>query len=343
LTHTVPKKILVLRRDNIGDLVCTTPLFEALKCKYPQAEIHALVNSYNCPVLENNPNIDAVHAYTKAKHRAEASVASVYWNRFHLLLQLRWERFDYAILAAPGFQPRLLRLAKLIRPTHIIGFVDESHSGQSAINIAVSQPASQGLHETEYVFSLLAPLGITGEPPPQLVVPSGATHRNSADTLTIGVHLSSRKPSQRWALANFVLLIELIAERFDARFLLFWAPGDASNPLHPGDDDKAAHVLAALSSLPVTPVVTKSLRSLIDGLAGADFVICSDGGAMHIAAGLGKPIVCFFGDSDAQRWHPWRVPYVLRQPATRNVRDIAVQEALDDFARLFEKVATTRI
>lgn len=40
-------KILIIRRDNIGDLICTTPLFEAIRQHYPDAYLAALVNSYN--------------------------------------------------------------------------------------------------------------------------------------------------------------------------------------------------------------------------------------------------------------------------------------------------------
>ena len=46
--------ILVIRRDNIGDLVCTLPLISALRRHYPNARIEALVNSYNCDVLDGN-------------------------------------------------------------------------------------------------------------------------------------------------------------------------------------------------------------------------------------------------------------------------------------------------
>ena len=62
-------KILVIRRDNIGDLVCTTPLISALRLRYPRAHIAALVNTYNRQVLEGHPDLDAVYAYAKAKHR----------------------------------------------------------------------------------------------------------------------------------------------------------------------------------------------------------------------------------------------------------------------------------
>ena len=67
---------------------------------------------------------------------------------------------------------------------------------------------------------------------------------------------------------------------------------------------------------------------LIGGLACCDAVICSDGGAMHIAAGLGKPIACFFADSEVERWRPWGVRHVVLKAGTRDVKDVSVEDAL---------------
>ena len=73
--------ILIIRRDNIGDLVCTTPLIGALRQRFPHGWLGALVNSYNAPVLEGNPDLDEVFVYTKAKHRsAGESLAAILWR-----------------------------------------------------------------------------------------------------------------------------------------------------------------------------------------------------------------------------------------------------------------------
>ncbi|HNI74563.1 MAG TPA: hypothetical protein PLX65_13740, partial [Accumulibacter sp.] len=70
MTTVPPRSILVIRRDNIGDLLCTTPLFHALRRHYPESRIVALVNSYNAPALQGNTDVDQVLVYEKAKHRA---------------------------------------------------------------------------------------------------------------------------------------------------------------------------------------------------------------------------------------------------------------------------------
>lgn len=117
--ETPTLKFLVIRRDNIGDLVCTTPLLRALREHFPDARICALVNSYNAPVLANNPDVNEVYAYTKAKHRKpDQSLVRIYFDRLKLILALRRRRFDYVILAAPGFQTRALNSARFINPRH---------------------------------------------------------------------------------------------------------------------------------------------------------------------------------------------------------------------------------
>ena len=61
----------------------------------------------------------------------------------------------------------------------------------------------------------------------------------------------------------------------------------------------------------------------------AEIVITPDGGAMHLAAGLGKPVVALFGDSPAARWHPWSTPYRIVQAANQDVADIRVTSVLN--------------
>lgn len=339
---------LVIRRDNIGDLVCTTPLIHALRQRYPHARICALANSYNAPVLENNPDLDHVYAYTKLKHRIDGSSAwRVLWNRVALMANLRRQRFDCAVIAGARFLPRGLRLARAVQPGHIIGFTEQGRGGSRAIDMAVPYDLPRPMHEVEDVFRLLGPLGIHGEPPGMLVVPDVnevrrirsriETQRGVLGKRLIGIHISARKPSNRWLSDRFARLIKELHRRHDAAFMLFWSPGAEDHPRHPGDDAMSARLVAETRDIPLLPCATHRLEELIAGLSCCDVVVCSDGGALHIAAALGKPILCFFGDSDRTRWYPWKVAHVLLQPASRSVGDITVEEALRGFEQLLER------
>ena len=97
-------RILLVRRDNIGDLACTTPAIAALRQHYPNAEIAALVNSYNAEVVRGNPNLDKVFVYQKLKHAGNlASRFKALNQRLKLIAQLRRWKPDVTILAKASY------------------------------------------------------------------------------------------------------------------------------------------------------------------------------------------------------------------------------------------------
>lgn len=336
-------KILVIRRDNIGDLVCTTPLLQLLRDGYPDAWIDLLVNDYNAPVVTEGQPVDAVHIYRKAKHRhVGESKLAIWWQTFKLILVLRRQKYDFAILAGSTYSAQAAKFARLIGAKSVVGY--RSEQGGDGVDKIVS-PLPSACHHVEATAHLASALGIDQLPGAvRIVVPAaatraaqerlfnGATGRPSG--LRVGIHISARKPSQRWPIERFEALIRQLHAQLNAEFLLFWAPGAAENPTHPGDDEKTAALLSRLEGLPVMPFATASLDELMAGLDLCDSVICSDGGAMHVANALGKPILCFFGGSDAVHWRPWNEPYQLLQPSSQDVADITVEQALGAFHRL---------
>lgn len=63
------KNILIIRRDNIGDLVCTTPLIEGVKIAYPDAKVYLLINKVSQDVVKNNPHLEKVFVYKRPSTR----------------------------------------------------------------------------------------------------------------------------------------------------------------------------------------------------------------------------------------------------------------------------------
>lgn len=323
-------KILVIRRDNIGDLVCTTPLLHALRRQLPAARIECLATRYNRETLAGNPDIDALHDYTKAKHREGGeSLWAIYGRRLATVLDLRRRRFDWLLLPG-GAHHSALRFARWIGPRQTL--------------VRDEQDQVAGPHEVEQCCHLLPRLGLVYETPAPVVVPDAALAGRLRAAVAaqgmpppqrlIALHISARKPSQRWPAERFAALARELAARPRTGLLLLWAPGAADDPQHPGDDDKARAVLAACAGLPITPMPTVRLAELIAALSLADAVICADGGAMHLAAGLGKPIVALFGQSEPDRWRPWGVPHVVLQKPGREVSDIGVGKVMAALAQL---------
>lgn len=331
-------RILVIRRDNIGDLVCTTPMISALRKRFPEAHLAALVNSYNAPVLANNPALDEIYSYDKAKHTSPGTSRIRRWiERWRLIRRLRRMNFDLAILATPTPTGHWFRLAKLVRAHDTLAAATLDTKLPRSVSISVNMPRHLGgLHAVEQNWVLLEALGIHGKPGPMSAYPDATLFTRARNQLVprleqkctpvIGLHISARKVGQRWPAERFVELAHLLHTQSQYRFVLFWSPGSESNPAHPGDDEKAATIIAATRDLPLLPWPTLTLPELIAGLATLDFLVCSDGGAMHLAAALGKPIVSLFGNSDPIVWRPWGVSHRVIQPPSRIVADVTAGE-----------------
>ncbi|HLX80295.1 MAG TPA: glycosyltransferase family 9 protein [Burkholderiales bacterium] len=311
-------RFLIIRRDNVGDLVCTTPLLESMRARLPHAWLGALVTTYNAEVLARNPALDEIFIYEKLKHRTGGLIAHVR-SRLGQMSRLRQQKLDCVLVPAPA--PQSLRIARSLRPGEVLA-------------APVKFPA--GMHEVERTFALGRPLGMSGAPGPLRIFPDPKEVRELGQRIGAGpftiVHISARRPAQRWPLERYAALAAQLSKQ--GPVLLLWAPGSKDNPGHPGDDEAAAEILRRAASRAVIPLPTPDLKTLIAALSLAGRVICPDGGAMHLAAALGKPVVALFGDSPVQRWRPWGVPYRVVRPESRDLADLPIEPVLEAFRAL---------
>jgi ADP-heptose:LPS heptosyltransferase len=309
--------ILIIRRDNIGDLLCTTPLFRGLKDQLKVNKLDVVTNAYVAPVLKGNHSIDALYIYHKLKH-GHTSFFRVIFERLRLIFNLRQHHYDYIL----AFDQRALNLTRYLRKTKVLTPIhDWAHQA-----------------EVERVWELGQRLGLKGVPgplelPPHLYDPIS----NKKDTHTLGIHISARRVKQQYPITQWVALIrQLHTSNPTLIFHVFWSPGDSNNPKHPGDDEKAHMLKETLQNIPIEFMPTPNLESLIKSIQSCDSMIMADGGAMHIAAALNRPIVALFGDSNPKRWRPWAVPFKILQPHTEEIKDITTSQIIDAWHHLMK-------
>jgi ADP-heptose:LPS heptosyltransferase len=115
-------------------------------------------------------------------------------------------------------------------------------------------------------------------------------------------------------------------------------PGSVANPLHPGDDEKADWLISSMAKRPLV-YRTGTLAELIASMSLAEAVVTPDGGAMHIAAALSKPVLTVWGSTDARRWAPWGAPHIILQKDTKLAGSVSSEEAFEAFTRIYPKVS----
>jgi ADP-heptose:LPS heptosyltransferase len=357
------RRVLVVRRDNIGDLVCTTPLFAALRAALPGTHVAALVNSYNADVLARSPDLDAVHVYTKLKHRATGTSAlGPLLARLALIRRLRRERFDVAVLARSGFDRHGFNFVRLLGIPRVIGFAPAG-AAPRGLTDPLTLPDNAALHEVEAVWHLLAPLGIEAAAGPLRMFPDprrvaawrarvgadeatalqGGRARNAllavadGETPILAVHVSAREATRQLAAEKWIAFLHgLRAALPGVRPALFWSPGAEDDPRHPGDDAKAQRIMDGCAGLGIIPCPTATLDELMAGLACCSAFVGADGGAMHVAVAVGLPTVGLFENSPFKlaHWYPWQVKHELVASPTFAIGDIEPQMLVAATVRL---------
>ena len=85
----------------IGDVLTSSILFEALRLKYPKAELHYLINQHTFPVVQNNPFVDHFIFFTPEIEKSKI-------NLFHFAKTIRKKKFDIVIDAYSKLSSNLI-------------------------------------------------------------------------------------------------------------------------------------------------------------------------------------------------------------------------------------------
>lgn len=309
---TSRQRVLLVRNDNVGDLICSIPAIRLARERLPDTEIRLLVNSYNAGVAEPLvPRwVDRLVIYTKTKHAGFNVAQAVRLAKFYR--QLLVHPCDAAFLLVGGESRQALAFARWARARRVFGYGPK----------ADGPPWEENRHEVEYSWRLMADaLGVEALPPPEIDYPIRATGDR------VALQITSRKPGNRWPAERFAEVARALAAAAGAPALLFWSPGDRATPTHPGDDRKADEI-QRLAGDAVIPAPTASLQELIARLVECRLMVTPDGGAMHLAAAMGIRVLALFGASDPGRWRPWttRARYLKSPGAT--VEAISVNDVL---------------
>ncbi len=324
------KRILVIRIDFLGDMVCTTAFLHALKGRWPQAEIHVLASKYNRAVLERNPDVTAVHTYVYSKQcerndRPGRLIAMI--DRFKLVMRLRRFAFDLVVVPNGGMHKNSVRFARQLRAKayrwHDATTEFDDRKPEHAANRPIRHEALSG-------FALMPEFApVDAESLRLRVFPEPALKAKWTSELApkrrprVGFFVSNNAESRRWDVRKWRELAEALAAQADV--VIFRDPGDA-------------RVLD--SSVPsATRVVSPPTASdLIAAISLLDVVVSADSAPVHFASALGVPVVAMFEDRPEKylRWHPLGVPHVLLHAGPK-VDDISVASVADATGTLLDE------
>lgn len=284
-------RIIVIVTRQIGDVLLTTPLIQAARERWPQAEIDVLGFAGTLGMLRGNP---AVHEFIEVPPGSG-------WRQARALLPRIWRRYDLALIAEASDRAHLYGWAaaklrsSLVPQRRSISWWKKRLS-QHTVTIDDDH--------TPTVLEKLALLAPWGALPGKVEITPPITQELPADLLAqlrerpVVVHVPSMWRYKQWPVKHFAEVIEALLARGHQVVLT----GAASEV-----DQAQVAAVRHLGSPPHLIDVSGelNLNQVTALLRRAALYVGPDTSITHLAAATGTPVVTMFGPTNPVRWGPW--------------------------------------
>lgn len=283
------KKILLLRTDNIGDVLLLTPTINALRRKYPSARIDILVRPPAKDVITKNPDIDDVlisrvpwfmnNATSKDFIDLIKDVSHIRKQCYDLIIDFRGDFrniFFYLYLGGGRYRLSSDRSGGIYFLTHVVDF-------------------NEDIHAIDKNFSLLSPLGITPSDRSmrmyitendRIALGDKVGNLNLDGHYLIGIHPGASSMTRRWPIGRFANVVNELSNKLPCKFFV---SGDNS------EKDIGAN-LNRLTNGKIYDFTGKlTILELAALLEKAALFICNENGIMHLAVALKTKTISIYG------------------------------------------------
>lgn len=309
-------RILLVRPDHLGDLILTTPVFQALKQQAPDARISVMVGPWSREVIERHTDI---HSILTCPFPGFQRTAQKAMTPYILLLrtakQLQREHFDVGINLRPDFWwgAALLYLARIpcrvgyaLEPgkpflTHALPFQSPQHATISNLCLASAALQSIGYPRLEAPYTPENyPLEFIPTPDEQQWASTRLINESiDIDSPLVMIHPGSGAAVKLWRTKGWAfcadVLIKSLTKSTPVRMML-----TGSKKERPMLEEIARNMRS-----PAVLVTDATIGQLAALQANTMLVLSVDSGPLHLAVSQGTPTIQLFGPTDPRIFGPW--------------------------------------
>lgn len=284
----------------MGDVILSLPAIRAVRKAFPGAYIAVMVQPRMDDLLKGNPHIDEVIVYDKNKKQKGI------FNNISFIKQLRSKRFDTALILHTT--KRINLICFLTGIPKRIGYARGKADFLLTDKIAYTKKLGEK-HEAEYSLDILRYLGIEPEFSLPFIYVRNDDEKKAdvlLKSLNIGrgekfavLHPGASCVSKMWPLENFAKAGDMLIEYLKIKVMINLAPDQAA---------LGEKVRGMMSNKPVFFCDPTTLGVLAALFKKASLVISNDSGPVHVASGVGTPVISIFGRNQKGlspvRWRP---------------------------------------
>jgi ADP-heptose:LPS heptosyltransferase len=328
-TLSQAKRVLVIRLDEIGDVVMTTPFLRELRNNLPEAWITLIVKASIKSLVELCPYVDEVLTFD-CPMQGQALTLRRHWRSLALAMRSLWRRrFDFAILPrwdVDGYHSTFL--AYWSGAVRRIGYSTQVNADKKRVNLGLDTLLTDALvdtapqHEIQRGLNLLCHFGLTVKrKEPELWVDEQSLDaarqvlaQGGAASLLVALAPGASEASKRWPVERYSQVAQWLAREWQAWIVCVGGPAEVSL-------GRELNERVGSQFLDVTGKTT--LRETAALLKLCQLYIGNDSGPKHIAAAVGTRVIEIsrfsrLGSSlhpqSPLRFRAWGPGHVLLQP-----------------------------
>ena len=290
-----PKTVVVIHEGKLGDMVCATPVFRAIKEKYPACKVVVFGNALYKELLEGNNDVDEYEALEKGR----------VFKNYRKLKRLN---ADYAII----LNPSLVDLAALFLAGVPCTAAPKIENGWSPYEtksyvilrkLAIAVMHRMGSYAPREYLKMLEPIGIfSNDTKKHLNFSSDAEQKVSAflaekgigkDDVMVCISPFAGNPVKRWGNDRFAELIKRILNEHSFKMILV---GGKNDLLEIKLDSFANRIINACGLFNLD-----QLKALISKMS---VFISVDTGPIYIAEAFNVPTIDIIGPIDENEQPP---------------------------------------
>lgn len=313
-------KYLVIQTHDIGDVLISTALCDALKLRYPEADIDFLVEDRCAGVVEGNPNISEIILLNKSRRSnlryALGLLNYIRVKKYDSIFNIQGQAIGLLVclfslssrrIGSDKFPWRLAHSEIIERPWWLA-----YHTGQN------DYPPSQctsGLGLTiDYRFNFLSKLSADIKSRPFRLWLNDSEIKAGKELLeyagidpdipTVILGINAQHNFKRWPIENFARVASWLFEKYGVQIFVYFGPGEEeyTKRLKFLIPEEYRHLV-------FDNVRTKSIRQLAQVFCQCSLYVGNETGPRHIAQSLDIPAFAVVSPSSNKwAWIPWDNP-----------------------------------
>lgn len=326
------KNIIVVGKNNqVGDMVCSLPLYAALKKKFPEAKITlvAAKTNYPVPLRDIIPFLDKVIVYDKSslktilnfyrelrKEKYQIGIVTstfAYSTTSHIINYLSGAKVRVGVKSIDG---KINPAAKYLNVKKDF-YWDKEKKHQSERNLDVAGQIGCDLTKEEVKNTGI----IISEEDTREANNFINRHFTDRSKKIIAVHPGAGKTHNIWNVNNFFTLLSRLYEKYSNYILITCGPMDKEIVNELTTKLVQNNIGYVIENLPQ--------KQLCAVLKRTDLYITNDTGTMHLAASSGTKLIGLFGPTKTYEWAPRGKNQYYIQAGSRNINDISVNEVFE--------------